>query len=451
MEVLTAGRDRAAIDDLLARADFVSLHCPLTEDTRGLIGEDALARMKDSAILVNTARGPIVDTDALVAALHAGTIAGAGLDVTDPEPLPADHPLLRAPGAIVLPHIGSATAAARARMADRAVDNLLAALDGEPMPYPVSEGRRRRHRDELHAPARLRRRGRRRHRRRPPHPGHAPGPGARRARLAASRRQGARLRHAVATTAPSSTSCGPSARSRVLTSAVRDAADGAEFTREVAERFGLEARTISGEEEGRLTFLGATAERPAGGPEPVAVIDVGGGSTEFVVGAGGRVSFFVSVQAGVVRQTERFLAHDPPEHGETQALAEDVRALFAAALPEEIRHEVAAVIGVAGTATSVAAIDLGLEPYDPDRVEGFRAPLGTVEELLARLATMDEDERREVAGLHPDRAATIIAGMVILLEALRALGVDEFEVSEHDILRGAALAAAGRASGMDSG
>ncbi len=138
MEVLTAGRDRAAIDDLLARADFVSLHCPLTEETRGLIGEDALARMKNTAILINTARGPIVDTDALVAALHAGTIAGAGLDVTDPEPLPADHPLLRAPGAIVLPHIGSATAAARARMADRAVDNLLAALDGEPMPFPVS-------------------------------------------------------------------------------------------------------------------------------------------------------------------------------------------------------------------------------------------------------------------------------------------------------------------------
>ncbi len=237
----------------------------------------------------------------------------------------------------------------------------------------------------------------------------------------------------------------------VLTSAVRDAADGAEFTREIGERFGIEARTISGEEEGRLTFLGATAERPAGGPEPVAVVDVGGGSTEVVIGAGGRVSFFVSVHAGVVRQTERFLAHDPPEHDETQALAEDVRALFAAALPGEVRREVATVIGVAGTATSVAAIDLALDPYDPDRVEGFRAPLGTVEELLARLATMDEDERREVVGLHPDRAATIIAGMVILLEALRALGVDEFEVSEHDILRGAALMAAGRAPGMNSG
>jgi glyoxylate reductase len=138
MEVLTAGRDRDAVDDLLARADFVSLHCPLTDETRGLIGQDALRRMKPTAILVNTARGPIVDTGALIDALHAGEIAGAGLDVTDPEPLPSDHPLLRAPNAIVLPHIGSATTVARSRMADRAVDNLLAALDGEPMPYPVA-------------------------------------------------------------------------------------------------------------------------------------------------------------------------------------------------------------------------------------------------------------------------------------------------------------------------
>ena len=93
--------------------------------------------MKPTAILVNTARGPIVDTDALVAALHAGQIAGAGLDVTDPEPLPAGHPLYSAPGAVVVPHIGSATHATRERMADLAVDNLLAALAGEPMPHPV--------------------------------------------------------------------------------------------------------------------------------------------------------------------------------------------------------------------------------------------------------------------------------------------------------------------------
>jgi glyoxylate reductase len=127
-------------DDLYAaleRADFVSLHTPLTPETHHLIDADALARMKPTAILVNSARGPIVDQDALTAALHEGRLAGAGLDVTDPEPLPPDHPLLDAPNLLVLPHIGSATTTARAAMADRAVDNLLAALDGKPMPYPV--------------------------------------------------------------------------------------------------------------------------------------------------------------------------------------------------------------------------------------------------------------------------------------------------------------------------
>lgn len=126
------------LDELLERADVVSLHVPLDEGTRGLIGAAALSRMKRDAILVNTARGPIVDGDALAAALRDGVIGAAALDVTDPEPLPAGHPLLDAPNLIVVPHIGSATHATRARMAAMAVDNLLAALDGAPMPHPVS-------------------------------------------------------------------------------------------------------------------------------------------------------------------------------------------------------------------------------------------------------------------------------------------------------------------------
>jgi glyoxylate reductase len=127
-------------DDLhaaLRRADFVSLHTPLTPDTRHLIDAEALAAMKPTAILVNTARGPIVDKVALADALHDGRIGAAALDVTDPEPLPSDDPLLAAPNLIVVPHIASATKTARAAMADRAVDNLLAALDGRPMPYPA--------------------------------------------------------------------------------------------------------------------------------------------------------------------------------------------------------------------------------------------------------------------------------------------------------------------------
>jgi glyoxylate reductase len=135
-ELLYSSRSGGApLDELLERSDFVSLHPPLTPETRGLIGDEALARMKPTAYLVNTARGPIVDSHALARALHDGRIAGAALDVTDPEPLPADHPLLEAPNLLVLPHLGSATHATRERMADMAVDNLLAGLAGERMPH----------------------------------------------------------------------------------------------------------------------------------------------------------------------------------------------------------------------------------------------------------------------------------------------------------------------------
>ena len=126
------------LEELLERSDFVTLHTPLTASTRGLIGERALQRMKPTAYLVNTARGPVVNTEALVLALHEGQIAGAALDVTDPEPLLAGHPLLDAPNLLVVPHLGSATHATRERMADLAVDNLLAALAGERMPHCVN-------------------------------------------------------------------------------------------------------------------------------------------------------------------------------------------------------------------------------------------------------------------------------------------------------------------------
>jgi glyoxylate reductase len=136
MEVIHTSRSGGVpLEELLERSDYVSIHAPLTPETRGLIGEDALRRMKTSAILINTARGPIVDTNALVRALNQGWIAGAALDVTDPEPLPGEHPLLMCPNLTLAPHIGSATTATRAAMTDMAVDNLLAGLAGERMPH----------------------------------------------------------------------------------------------------------------------------------------------------------------------------------------------------------------------------------------------------------------------------------------------------------------------------
>jgi glyoxylate reductase len=136
MRVELVGRD-ADLHAALGRADAVSLHAPLTPDTHGLIDAWALNAMRPTAILVNTARGALVDQAALAHALHDGRIAGAALDVTDPEPPDRDDPLLRAPGMLVVPHIGSATRTARERMADLAVDNLLAALAGRAMPHPA--------------------------------------------------------------------------------------------------------------------------------------------------------------------------------------------------------------------------------------------------------------------------------------------------------------------------
>lgn len=126
-----------ALDKLLGESDFVSLHTPLTAGTRHLIDEAALHKMKPTAILINTARGAIVDQGALIRALEQGHIAAAALDVTDPEPPAPDDPLLKAPNLVLTPHIGSATRAARERMADLAVDNLLAGLEGGPMPHEV--------------------------------------------------------------------------------------------------------------------------------------------------------------------------------------------------------------------------------------------------------------------------------------------------------------------------
>ena len=233
---------------------------------------------------------------------------------------------------------------------------------------------------------------------------------------------------------------GAQRRLAVLTSAVRDAANGEEFTATVRERYGLDGRTLSGDEEARLTFLGATAARDDAGGAPLLVVDIGGGSTELVVGRRGEVEFHVSTQAGVVRHTERHLHTDPPTEADMQALAEDVRGIYEAVVPEDVRERVGGAVAVAGTATSCAAIDVGVEPYDPARVEGHVVSAERLAELRARLAALPLDERRRVPGLHPDRAPTIVAGTILLAEVLGAFGLDSFEASERDILWGVALA-----------
>ena len=229
----------------------------------------------------------------------------------------------------------------------------------------------------------------------------------------------------------------------VATSAMRDASNGPAFRDELNERFGIDARTISGDEEARLTFLGATSARTpaAESPATTMVIDIGGGSTEYVVGSPNAApEFHVSTQMGSVRHSERFLHGDPPEHEELEALAADVQRVVAEQVPARYREETTEGIGVAGTATTLAAIDQELDPYDPEKVHGYRVGLAAAERIQAMLAALPVEERREVTGLHPDRAPTIVAGVTILVESIRAFGLQEIEVSESDILQGAAMA-----------
>jgi exopolyphosphatase / guanosine-5'-triphosphate,3'-diphosphate pyrophosphatase len=240
---------------------------------------------------------------------------------------------------------------------------------------------------------------------------------------------------------------GATANLAVLTSAVRDASNGAQFAQRVRNDYGLDAKVLSGEQEAQLTFLGAMSGQPTSNSDdgdhadskPTVVVDIGGGSTEFVIGVHRQAGFHTSLHAGVVRMSERHIHSDPPAPEELQALGADVRATLLEGLPQEERDAVELGIAVAGTATSAAAIDQELDPYDPARVHGYQLQLGTVELLLARLADMDESQRRQVVGLHPDRAPTIVAGMILLQEAMHAFALEQVQVSEHDILYGGAL------------
>ena len=128
------GLTYAPLEDVLKQADFVSIHTPLTPETHHLMNRDRFALMKPNAILINTSRGPVVDSDALLAALQSGQIAGAALDVTEPEPLPADSPLIQQENCLVVPHIASASRVTRGKMSDIAARNLIAGLKGEPLP-----------------------------------------------------------------------------------------------------------------------------------------------------------------------------------------------------------------------------------------------------------------------------------------------------------------------------
>ena len=212
----------------------------------------------------------------------------------------------------------------------------------------------------------------------------------------------------------------------IATSAVRDAENGEAFLGEVEWSYGFATRLLSGDEEAELTVRGVRAGREL--PPGTLVLDVGGGSTELISDG-----LRVSLDVGSVRLTERYLHADPPTAAELDACAAAVRAL----LPEA---EPAAAVGVAGTVTTLAALELGF--YDPERVHGHRLGREQVAALVDRLAGLPLARRRELPGLEPERAPVIVGGAVVVREVLARYDLAELEVSEHDILTGAALAAA---------
>jgi len=214
----------------------------------------------------------------------------------------------------------------------------------------------------------------------------------------------------------------------VGTSAIRDAENGEAFLGEVEWSYGFATRLLAGEDEAELTRLGVTDGRVL---DPgILVLDVGGGSTELIT-----AEARTSLDLGCVRLTERHLHSDPPAPDELERCAAEVRDTLPAIRPDD-------AIGVAGTVTTLAALDLELARYDPDRTHGHRISADGVQEQLDRLASLPLAERRELPALEPERAPVIVAGAVIVREVLARYGLGELEASERDILHGAALEAA---------
>jgi exopolyphosphatase/guanosine-5'-triphosphate,3'-diphosphate pyrophosphatase len=228
------------------------------------------------------------------------------------------------------------------------------------------------------------------------------------------------------------------------TSAARDAANSGEFMRSVAEIMGAQPRVLSGEEEARLSFLGATYDLgpllPHG--EPILVIDIGGGSTEIIVGRDGEMLQDLSLDVGCVRMSERFLASDPPRAEELREMEGCVRSILAPHTSIMSRWSPWLMVGLAGTVTTLSGLKQGLERYDGEAIHHSWLTLQDVQGLYTCLCSLSLAERRDLMRLEPGRADVIVGGTGVLAVFLRELGWERFLVSEKDILDGLAINAA---------
>jgi exopolyphosphatase/guanosine-5'-triphosphate,3'-diphosphate pyrophosphatase len=236
---------------------------------------------------------------------------------------------------------------------------------------------------------------------------------------------------------------GATAVRMVATSATRDASNAAEFVHGVVDILGVSPEVISGQEEARLSFTGATGELagPAarsGLPPPYLVVDIGGGSTEFVVGSDGEDPRGVSMDIGCVRLTERYLHSDPPTADEVAAATADIDTAIAHAARAVPVTSARTLVGLAGSVTTVTAIALGLPVYQPDRIHHARVPAEQVHEVTLRLLSQTREQRAAIPVMHPGRVDVIGAGALVLDRILSQLDFPAVVASEHDILDGIA-------------
>src|SRR5215469_8959004 len=241
---------------------------------------------------------------------------------------------------------------------------------------------------------------------------------------------------------------GVSAVRMAATSATRDAANAGEFVAGVRAVLGIEPEVLSGEEEARLSFTGATAELAGHAAGPYLVADIGGGSTEFVLGdaaAAGEVpgtgpgpADAVSVNIGCVRMTERHLRGDPPASAEVAAARADIDAALDVVEAKIPVTAARTLVGLAGSVTTVAALAMGLDGYDASRIHHSRISAASVNEQTARLLGQTRAERASLAVMHPGRVDVIGGGALVLMRIMARFGFGEVLVSEHDILDGLA-------------
>lgn len=221
----------------------------------------------------------------------------------------------------------------------------------------------------------------------------------------------------------------------IATSAVRDAVNKDDFLKRVMQEVGLNVEVISGEKEAELGFKGVVYGIDNNG-EDMLVIDIGGGSTEFIIGNNDGIKFKTSLNVGAVRMTDKHISTDPISNEEFDRLINDIKLIINDTLEKIREYNIKQIIGIGGTATTLAAIDRKLEVYDKDKVHNYKIGIKEIKNMVDSFKKFNNYERRKIKGLQPKRADIILAGSAVLYEILAGLNKDEITISDYDNLEG---------------